>query len=426
MQFLLKIVDGPMKGAEAALVRGLRIKVGSSDDCDIVIVDGSIPPIAFELDVAEESVSLILGGEVREMQPFVIESVGTTKFAIGPAVGEWEELHEAERGAADKADKSEAEATAENAEATPEPAPNDDEKVAEAATESGDDAKKDVANGENSRRRSCLPAALGLLLLLIAGGVALWIFRDNEQVVRAKNGIMAYREKWFGKSETEADAAAEHKPTLAEIAAKNNLELRTIQTDGTDRPLLCGNFKCRTERMAIRDLARATDPAVEFELTDDETLRKSADELLFVITEGQLKAVKAENRVVTLNGYAKNSATLERIIRALNADVKNIERLITDTIQIGGQAPIASENGNSICVEEEAPPPKAPRSHGTKTDDAKDYPIAGILVSPYPCVVMRNGMRVAEGADIGGAVIEKIEAGRLVLRNGGTEFEWRP
>ena len=52
--------------------------------------------------------------------------------------------------------------------------------------------------------------------------------------------------------------------------------------------------------------------------------------------------------------------------------------------------------------------------------------IAGILTAPYPCVVMRNGHRVMEGAQIGTAILEKIEADRLVLSEAGKTFEWRP
>jgi len=45
---------------------------------------------------------------------------------------------------------------------------------------------------------------------------------------------------------------------------------------------------------------------------------------------------------------------------------------------------------------------------------------------PYPCVVLRTGLRLAEGAQIGTATIVRIEADRLILRDGKTEFAWRP
>ena len=91
MSWLLKLVEGPMAGAEVALVNGTRVKVGTSDDCDIVIVDASLPD--FTLDVAEGAVTLLTAsGETRVLKPFEIESQGQTAFAIGPAEGVWQSL----------------------------------------------------------------------------------------------------------------------------------------------------------------------------------------------------------------------------------------------------------------------------------------------------------------------------------------------
>ena len=71
MSYLLKIVEGPMKGAEIALVPGTRVKVGSADSCDIVVADASLPGVAFELDVTDSAVTLILpAGDAKTMHPF--------------------------------------------------------------------------------------------------------------------------------------------------------------------------------------------------------------------------------------------------------------------------------------------------------------------------------------------------------------------
>ena len=43
MSFLLKIVEGPNKGAEIALVEGVAVTFGKGDDCDIVIADSTMP-----------------------------------------------------------------------------------------------------------------------------------------------------------------------------------------------------------------------------------------------------------------------------------------------------------------------------------------------------------------------------------------------
>ena len=44
MNFLLKIVEGPNKGAEIALVEGVAVTLGKGDDCDIVLADPTLPP----------------------------------------------------------------------------------------------------------------------------------------------------------------------------------------------------------------------------------------------------------------------------------------------------------------------------------------------------------------------------------------------
>ena len=200
-------------------------------------------------------------------------------------------------------------------------------------------------------------------------------------------------------------------PSLAEIAAQYGLSLS--EKDGA--PLLSGNLKRRTERLAIRSLAQADNPAVRFDLTDDESLRSAANELLFVVTEGALKAVSASNRVVTLEGGIPTAAALEKAVRALAADVKGVERLDTTGVIVGGPAPTAAAT----------PSVQATRTRAAKAS-SPDYPIAGILTAPYPCVVLRNGLRLTEGASIGTALLVKIEADKLTLKDGGATVEWKP
>ena len=93
MNFLLKIVEGPAKGAEVALIEGTRVKVGSSSTCDIVLPDASLAEEAFELDVSESMVTLITpDGTQSQLTPFEIRDFGTTAVAIGPADEAWGEL----------------------------------------------------------------------------------------------------------------------------------------------------------------------------------------------------------------------------------------------------------------------------------------------------------------------------------------------
>lgn len=419
MNWLLKIVEGPMKGAEIALVNGLRLKVGSAETCDIVLADSTIAAEAFELDVAPEAVTFIApDGAASELVPFEVKSVGTSAFAVGPAEGDWKMLVRPTVAPAAAVPEEKAE---EAAVAAP---------VAEDAAEQGE-----AAEAPRSKRRGvgCL-AALVLLALLVG---ALWYFWPwiVEKVPQVESGRIVVVEKsraaygwakakvsaWTAKDDS---AAVESVPelTLADIAAEHGLSLST--TDGVST--LAGNCTRRTERLAIRALAQAADPYVRFDLTDDETLRESANELLFALTGGSLKAVSATNRVVRLVGYAESTDDLSVAIRALNADVKNIVALETREVRLGLKSPaipLVPSPAESV-VDKAAP--EIPPMPVKEAKPQKKFLVAGILMKPYPCVVMRNGLRLIEGAELGTARIERIAADRVVLRDGGATFEWKP
>ena len=430
MSWLLKIVEGPMKGAEVALVDGLKVKVGSGDSCDIVVADRSLDEVAFELDVTEGGVTLTRpSGETQVLVPFEVVAFETTAIAVGPAEGKWKSLvwpkpvetvpPPSPATGADKEEKREGK----ESETTAEEAPR-------ARTHRGTKGRRGVG---------CLVALVILVLL----GFAVWYFWPKvvEKCPKAEDCRVTICDKmraWCAVGcEKTSDAARRGYawtrgqfekpepvpvvvPTLEEIAADHGLCLETNDVVKT----LKGNCARRTERFAIRALALASDPSVKFDLTDDESLKTAADELLFVVTEGAVKAVSASNRVVTLVGAQPTAAQFEKVVRSLNADVPGIERLVTSGVRIGRSAtPVESSAGTDAVASDTTDSAVAPQ---VKAVARRDYPIAGLLVSPYPCVVMRNGLRLAEGAQIGTSVIERIEADRLVLRDGTVTFEWRP
>jgi len=383
-----------MKGAEIALVGGLRVRVGSGADCDIVLADVTLPETAFELDVSADAVSLVRGDDVRALVPFEVFAAGTSAFAIGPAEGAWEPLNTG--GDAPK----EAERRTEEA----------GTEEAGASGEEGVPPPPGPGERASGRRRGILVwccALAGLLVVLVL--LAVWI-----------RGERASRE--------ERAVPAESRPTLADIASQYGLLLTNCTLDSANLPsssvgypLLKGNLARRTERLAIRSLAQSADPRVKLELTDDETLSSAAEELLFVVTEGAVKVASATNGVVTLVGYAPSVDSLERTIRALDADVRGIRRVVTAQVAVGGPPPV-----DKTQAIPEKPVAQAPRSRGTKTNPVRDYPISGILTKPYPMVVLNNGMRLVEGAQIADVIVERIEADRLIMRQGATVFEWKP
>lgn len=405
MNWLLKIVEGPLKGAEVALVDGRRVSLGSDDACDIVVGDAALAAQACELDVSGTGVTVLTpDGAATALKPFEVRTFGTTAFAVGPVDQPWGDLVYPPPEAPDAPVPAPSEPSAEPEAAEPPPA------EAEAAPK---------------RRHGCLGTLLVLLLLLVGALALLHCCRASiearwPQVARfraeVESAVQGQWGRWFGMARPASVPVAKG-PTLPELAAQHGLAL--VETNGVRQ--LAGNVRRRTERLAIRALALADDPSVQFNLTDDETLRASADELLFVVTEGALKATAASNRVVTLGGYAPSAAKLERALRALAADVPGIERVETKAVQVGGPAP-----AGTVAAEVAPDAPKGGRPRAGQERKRTVEPIAGILMHPYPCVVLRTGLRLAEGAQIGTATIVRIEADRLILRDGKTEFAWRP
>ena len=409
MNFLLKIVEGPMKGAEIALVAGTRVKVGTDDSCDIVLADASLAATAFELDVAENSVTMITpAGEQRPLKSFEVCDFGTTAVAIGPADEPWSELVRPAKQV--EPDEKPADETAESSE--PASAESDAAEPLPAGETPPEEGKK--------KKGGCLGCIVQIVILLVVLPVAAWL------VWRCWPPAREYVDRLLGHDKDPGQKAVEQyqeseKVSLSDIAAQHGLEL----AEEGGKPLLKGNMKRRTERLAIRALATAADPACKFDLTDDETLLVNSQELLFAYTEGAIKAVAASNRVVSLVGFAPSPSALERAIRALDADVKGIEKLDTSHVSVGGTAPAAV--AESSFVKESDPDNKDAKKVAKATSSGRtDFPIAGILTLPYPCVVMRNGHRVMEGAQIGSATLVKIEADKLTLSESGKTFEWRP
>lgn len=403
MSWLLKIVEGPMAGAEVALVTGTRVKIGSTDDCDIVVADASIP--TFSLDVSDRDVTLVTAlGDARVLRPFELESQGTTTFALGPSEGAWQPLV---RRAPDP---------------EPEVADTPPPEAVEEKETSSDEAKTSQEE-KRPRRKGCgCGCALVVFLLLLILAILAWVFRTPiktrfPKVAETVKVCVSTMRGWFPSSSKEDRAMSSTGPTLQDIADQYGLEL--LQKGGN--PLLRGNVRLRTERLAIRALALAEDARTAFEVTDDESLKNSSEHTLFTVTEGALKVISASNRVIVLSGYAPSAADLERAIRALNADVPGIAKVETTGVQMGGTPPAAVAKTAfatpGVKAKKTSPPPAASR---------RDYPIAGIITRPYPLVVMRNGLRLAEGAEVGTAVIERIEEDRLILREGKTTFEWKP
>lgn len=418
MNWLLKIVDGPMKGAEIALVSGTRMKFGSGEACDIVIADATLASEAFELDVTDEAVTLVApGSEAVVMRPYEVRTFGTTGLAVGPGEGVWQDLvYPAREEPAEEPSAAEPE---------PETGPKEPAGFEPASATPTEKASERRGHG-------CLFGVLALIVLLLLAVVLFLRFRP--QVMRGADWAL---DRVLGRNDAVSSAAVsvppDEAPSLERLAREHGLSL--AETNGV--PLLAGNLARRTERLAIRALALAGDRRTRFDLTDDETLKSSVETLLFTLGERGLKVLSATNRVVRLGGASRDPGLVNRALEALRADIPYMRAVSTEDVVSGAFAeavePAVSVSESKPTVKDAKPvaaavaavassAPSAPSARARRPD----LPVAGVLTTPYPCVVLRDGTRCVEGAQIGGLVLVRIEADRLTFRNGSNTLVWEP
>ena len=427
----MRVVGGPLKGAEIALVAGTRVKVGSGDGCDILVADPTLGKTAFELDVGEDEVTIVTpDGTAKTMLDFEAREFGSSAFAIGPAEGVWQEVIWPEKKGEEPGDKGEApaeDARPETGDAKPE--------TEDGRQETGD-AKPETEDKKPASRVGCLVWIVLLLLLIAVLAWLFWLFRENPRIAPAYEKTAWVREKavclyeksvplgqkavalwrgWFPDRDEEAAKIEAAKPKLGDIAAKYGMKL----SDANGKTVLSGNFRTRTERLRATAEAYASQPGVELDLSDDESLFTAATDLLKMVTDGRISLVSASNRVVTLKGYAASSDALHDILVALNTDVPRIAKADCRNVTCGT---------GKTEEEYEAPilPGVTPKPRKLKSTVSPNLPVCGILTTPYPCLILKNGGRIMEGGEFGGCIIEKIGADAVTLRNNSGSFEWRP
>ena len=221
-------------------------------------------------------------------------------------------------------------------------------------------------------------------------------------------------------------------PTLAEIASEHGLRL----DEEGGRPRLSGNLRLRTERLAIRALALAADRTVALDITDDQSLRTAAESSFAASTGGRLKADSVSNRVLMVSGEIPSAAVLAYVLKALDEDVPKLERCDTTRVRTtavvvrgvegNARAPVRAVEPAIPAPMPVAAAPAEVRVEAKPAAPVYDFPVAGILVVPYPCVVLKDGRRCMEGAVIGGARLKSIRAEELVFEGAAGELRWRP
>ncbi len=419
MNLILKIVQGPNAGAEIALIEGVNVKLGKGDDCDIVLADQTLPDVACEIEVGAERVMLLLpGGGQERLEPLHVKLFETTAIAVGPADSPWGTLvwpeTESEKNDAPQAEKP--------AEA---PAPQQQQK--------------------SSRLVWVLLVALVLFVVL---EFMLWLFWPsiNSGMAKVRKLFQGVCASSSGGAKTEMIPG--QAKSIEELAAEYKVEASPLPDDEKGM-LLKGNLAKSTDRLRLIAEAYSIMPGVTIELSDDETLMRSSTELLDMLTEGNLKVASAKDRQLVLSGRVKDAATMRRVLEALDNDVKYIEKVDCSKVEFVPQ--VADPQIRAIVVakrDDDAPEKEAVAVEppAAKEDENKDaavkaepepqvtppsvalarLPIVGVVTTPYPYLVLRNGSRVVEGAEFNGYVISKIGADVILLRKGDETLEWRP
>jgi len=437
VNLILKIVQGPNTGAELALVEGVNVKLGRSDECDVVLADQTLPDVACEIEVRSERVALLLpGGGQERLDPLRVKVFGTTAIAVGPADSPWGPLVWPDPDVPDEPEEPEVDETEEKPE-------------------------------EKPRWRALQWALLIVLILVVILEFVVWLFWPffNARITAFRDWWQEKYRKWTADKMVEA-AIPVHRQDLNDLAKAYNVTAVIPHGHSINgKPRMFGNLKTRSERLRLTAAAYSICPGVQLDLSDDQTLRSSAEELFRMVAgAGALKVEEAEDCCLTLAGRVADLPSLQHILEALKSDVLGLEKVDCSKVTIGelelqkvSEPATASDSATASKTEKPATTvagasdkkdesaakeskepmtvlPK-PLETGALPVVAKakpaaaglpKLPVVGVLTIPYPCLVLQNGSRVVEGAEFNGFIVARIGEDTILLKKGRQTFEWRP
>ena len=402
MNLILKIVKGPNAGAEIALVEGMNVKLGRGDECDIVLADQSLPDVACEIEVGAERAMLLLpGGGQERLEPLHVRMFETTGIAIGPADAPWGSLvwpeHEAE----------------------------EPEKTEEKAEESAPAGNRQCAS------RSLLLCLLAAIVLLVALEFTLWLFWPffNSRMAMLRDfGLETVRGLAGGGKAGSAAVRQSRWDSLDQLADAYGVELVPPSEEGGPVTLK-GNLKTSAERLKLTAEAYSMKPGIAIDLSDDESLGRASSELLEMLAGDSLKVEKAGGRELVIAGKLGSLDELRHVLEALRNDVPRLESIDCSGVEIAvAEIRPAPAVESTVAAPVQAPEkePPAPSVAESLPPPPSRLPVVGVMTTPVPYLVLRNGSRVLEGAEFNGYVVSRISEDVILLRNGDETMEWRP
>ena len=419
MNYLLKIVQGANAGAEIALAEG-TVTFGSSDSCDIVLADSSLAAEAFAIETTDTGVNLkeLPDGEAKKIDLYTLFSFGNSSFAVGENGAAWPELKSPEPPP--PPEQPAADTETDSSASTP-PSPSDTPPSTDGEPRPATEEPRPT-EGKRSSRRSCLGCLLVLVLLLVFFAIGYFLALRYGRIWESVPFVRENLDTPAAENDTPAAESESPADTLAAWAATNGV----VVSEKDGETVISGNFAKRADRLAFAQDAYERDANLILDLSDDETLKSGVEEVLFVLTEGRTKLVVATNRVVKLAGRARSRDELLHTVAAICTDVNRV-RVVDDTA-------VACDDGKrtDAPTRYQALSSQAARKHPFITPAPKPgmpepkCPVAGVILMPYPCLVLRDGSRAAEGSMVGEFKVEKIEADKVTLKRGEETVTWKP
>ena len=415
MNFLLKIVEGPNKGAEIALVSGVAVTLGKNDDCDIVLADTTLPSTPITLEASETDVTV----DGEPIEQFAVKTVGATSFAVGPADAQWGALKWPERAGNEERETGNRQETREEKKKE-EPSPQ------ASSAESGESTAEPESEGKESKRGGCCGCLVVFALILVVLAGLAWFFRDRLAESNRLDQLGKIGRYWYSRASSRSGSSSDDGAVstfgvmdLSVVAARYGLSVE----EGDGPAKLTGNLKTRAERLCATAEAYAVRPGLEIDISDDESFRTAAEDALFTLTEGALKVLVATNRVLSIVGVSRSPEELTRTLKAVDADIPRLRNVDVTRVRFG-------EVPKHDTTDSRRDEPLSVMSSASRLKSKKSshpsLPVCGILTKPYPCLVMRDGTRVMEGASLGGNVIVKIAADAVTVTNSTGRFVWKP
>ena len=157
-------------------------------------------------------------------------------------------------------------------------------------------------------------------------------YPDELAELLAKGMEKTERRAAMERAEAERRVTAERTETSAieKLAKRYGLELE----ERGDHNRLSGNFAARAERLRATAEAYTLSHGIELDLSDDESFRASAEDALFLLTEGALKVMVATNRYLHIAGTSDSPFTLTKTLESLSSDLPKLRGFDVANVKI--------------------------------------------------------------------------------------------